>query len=452
MRKIYHEKRAHSRIKTKFDITDFKNLSEETVDISEGGLSFYSQEIITTTQPISLQINFPHKKIGLKTKVRLVWKKAFEDKPSLYGMEFVSLNKKQQLLLRKELIKNKIHPLVNNIDDNKIKRYLCRFFLKDILEYINEMENILISLKGRKDYSLEIEKEIERLNNCILLKGYCLELLISEKEIIQRIKDNFRELVGVWIYKGNIVKWAFDKPYGYPADHKIIELIYENKPISQGIGLYFDNIFLKSPYAVAIRLRKEHLKKLILKFIEECNLSNINILNFGCGSSREIREILTLLKSQSNIIFTCIDTSIDALSFSQQALSSNNYKNTSFKFINQSVLDIIKPTYPLDNLGKFNLIYSPGLGDYLPNRILKKFIYTLYQLLETNGKLIITHKNREKTFPPLFPDWLCNWKFVLRNKEEIINLIYNCGISNFSLSSESDHFNYIYYFTITKNK
>ncbi|MCM8773897.1 MAG: PilZ domain-containing protein [Candidatus Omnitrophica bacterium] len=421
-----------------------------SVDISEGGLSFYSQEIITT-QPLSLQISFPHKKIGLKTKVRLVWEKAFENKPSLYGMEFVSLTKKQQLLLRKELIKNKIHPLVTNIDDNKIKRYLCRFFLKDILEYINEMENILISLRGRRNYSLEMEKEIERLTNRLLLKGYCLELLISEKEGIQKIKDNFRQLVGTWIYKSNIVKWAFDKPYGYPADYKIIELIYENKPISQGIGLYFDNIFLKSPYAVAIRLRKEHLKKLILTFIEECNLSKINILNFGCGSSREIREILTLLKSQSNIIFTCID-STDALSFSQQALSSNTYKNISFKFINQSVLDIIKPTYPLDRLGKFNLIYSPALSDYLPNRILKKFIYTLYQLLETNGKLLITHKNREKNFPPLFPDWLCNWEFVLRNKEEIINLIYNCGISNFSLSSESDNFTYIYYFTITKNK
>jgi len=125
-------------------------------------------------------------------------------------------------------------------------------------------------------------------------------------------------------------------------------------------------------------------------------------------------------------------------------------KNVEFKFIKEDIMNLIKDESTAFLADRQDLIYSIGLIDYLPDRVLKKLIAILYQLLKNNGKLILTHKNREKTFPPIPPDWFCDWKFVPRNKEEVIKLIYTSGISEFSFSVESDDFEYIYYFTLTR--
>lgn len=121
-----------------------------------------------------------------------------------------------------------------------------------------------------------------------------------------------------------------------------------------------------------------------------------------------------------------------------------------FKFYKENVMNLIKNEYASKVLSRQDLIYSIGFIDYLPDRILKKLIYALYQLLQKEGKFILTHKNREKTFPPILPDWFCDWNFVPRNKEELTKLFYDCGISKFLLSLDSDDFNYMFYFTLTK--
>ena len=112
---------------------------------------------------------------------------------------------------------------------------------------------------------------------------------------------------------------------------------------------------------------------------------------------------------------------------------------------------LLKTENCLAEYGNQNLIYSIGLVNYLSNDEIKNFIDVFYKLLGPGGKLIFSHKNKEKTIPTLLPGWFCDMKAYSRNKEDVYKLIYNCGISDFSLSLESDDFEYIYYFTIKKN-
>jgi hypothetical protein len=352
--------------------------------------------------------------------------------------------------LRKETIKTQICGLLNGLKDHEIKRQISQFFLKDVFNYIGAIITLAPHLSKEGDYSLELESKLEHLNYQILLKGFCLEELVSEKSIMQLVKDNFRKLIGTWVYKGIIVKRAFEKPRGYPGDYKMLEIVYDNKPISKNIGMYFDNNFLKSPYATALRIRKDRLRALLQNYINEAKSTKIQILNIASGSCREIRELLPSLKTQNSITFTCLDWDEEALNFSKDALSKGRKKNIVFKFVKEDIMDIIRNKGPLQLYNKQNLIYSIGLIDYLPDRVLRKLIVALFQLLQEGGKLILTHKNREKTFPPIHPDWFCDWRFVSRNKDEIVKLFYNCGLSRFSVSIESDDFGYIYYFSLTK--
>jgi hypothetical protein len=267
---------------------------------------------------------------------------------------------------------------------------------------------------------------------------------------MQKAKDSFRHLLGTWAYKSAIMKRGFDKPRGYPGDYKMLEIVYDNKPISKSIGRYFDNYFLKNPYAVAVRIRKDRLREMLRDFFNETKLNKVNVLNIACGSCREIKELIPSLKTKNHITFNCLDWDDEALQFSKNVLLPIAPNNVKFNFIKEDVMNIVRGGHIVQSLEKQDIVYSIGLIDYLPDRILSKLICALYQLMQKDGKLILTHKNKEKTFPPVPPDWFCDWKFVSRNKEEVIALFHKCGMSNFSLSTEADDFEYIYYFTVTK--
>lgn len=443
------EKRNYPRIKTNLKVDILKNISGNSIDLSENGISFSSTETIVSPT-VSLEVCFPYEDFKFRTEARLVWKRNLENGSSLYGMEFVGLGEKEKTELRKKLIKTQISDLLDEIREPEKKNLVSNFFLNDLLTYMSEIIRVAQHLFREKEYSEEIERKLDRLNTHILLKGYSLEKLLLDKKIVQKVKDNFRYLIGTWFYKSIIVKHAFEKPRGYPGDYKMLERIYNNKPISKNIGVYFDNNFLKSPYAVAVRIRKDRLREMLQSFLNETRLNKLNILNIACGSCREIKELLPNLRTKNFITFNCLDWDADALKFSQDVLLPIAPKNITFKFIKEDVVNIVRNVSTVQSFCKQDLIYSIGLIDYLPDRILKKLTYALFQLLQKDGKLILTHKNKEKTFPPLPPDWFCDWKFVSRNKEEVIKLFYDCGMSGFSLSTESDDFEYIYYFTITK--
>lgn len=450
MNKIFEEKRQSLRLKTDFKVDVSKDSDGIAVDLSENGICFSSQDIISSPA-ISIQFRFPDISDKFKTEAKLVWKRNLDDGTSLYGVEFIGLNETQKAELRRELVKTQCQKLLGGINDTKTKSIITDFFLKDILEYINNVIKLISQMSLSDKYSEVLEKKLENLNTQLLLNGYSVEELLSDKRNKQKIKESFRQLVGSWVYKSVIMRRAFDKPRGYPGDYKMLEIVYDNKPLSKGVGAYFDNYFLKNPYAVAVRIRKDYLGKMLLSFLNGIkSKGGVSILNIACGSSREIKELISHLKNKSNITINCLDWDEEALQFSRDSLLSISPKNLHFNFIREDVLNIGKENSLVKPLGKQDLIYSIGLIDYLPDRILSKLIYALYQLLPKDGKLILTHKNKEKTFPPIPPDWFCDWKFVPRTKDEVIKLFHNCGFARFSLETDVDTFEYIYYFTITK--
>jgi hypothetical protein len=265
-------------------------------------------------------------------------------------------------------------------------------------------------------------------------------------------KENFRFLIGAWAYRSPMTKRAFDKPKGYPGDYLMLENVYNHQPLTkEGIGFYFDEYFLNSPYAVAVRCRKDKLRGFIEREIKQEALKNIKIFNIACGSCREITEMPFTLFRDKTITFTCLDWDEDALEFSRDKVKGFP-SNVKFNFIKEDIMNLIKDLAIVSSFEKQDLVYSIGLIDYLPDRVLKLFMQFFYGILKAKGKLILTHKNREKTFSPIGPDWFCNWKFVPRNKEEVTHLFYSSGIKNYSLSSETDEFNDIFYFTFTKLK
>ncbi len=380
------EKRSSARVKTDFAVSADKGFTGSAVDLCEGGMRLSSQDSIESPT-ITLTIHFPKSSGDFKTKAKLVWKREFDAGGAFYGLEFMTLSRAQKAYVRKMLIEAQITGLLGQVQDQGVREQIRNFFLKDMLAYISQIHELFTGYCGPESYSLKREEELDRWNNQILLKGYALGLLLSDEALMKNVKHDFRQLAATWIYKSTILEWAGQGKGACPLDFKMLESVYDNRPVSAGIGAYFDRIFLKSPFAVAVRSRKDYCRKILKEFFHERQLPECRILNIACGSCREIKELLPDLhmhhaadKTGSKAegftaSFTCLDEDPAALSFAEERLLSQSPHHVRFKFIQADFLN--SPTVGEDwrkKLGGQHLIYSLSLADYLSDVQLKKII------------------------------------------------------------------------------
>lgn len=450
MPEVFEEKRSYPRIQISLPVDLSNSIAARSTDISEQGACL-NCDCAVCGPAISLQIHFPNSQGLFTTEARIVWKRNGRQGRSSYGVEFIHLSAAQRQILREEIIRAQINGLLMQIEDLAIRAHICQFFLKDTLDYINEILALIDSMSRRTAYALDIEETIERANNRILLKGYALELLLDSPALMSQVKKYFRQLIQTWLYKSVLLKHTFCKHGVYPLDYRMLEIIYDNQPVSFGIGSYFDKSFLKNPYAVAIRKQKDYLKTILGDCIRDINSAQINILAVSCSSCRELREMLPDFAVAGELNITCIDEDDDALVWAQDNLRHRIPRNVHFNFAKEFINRIIADKASLARYGRQNIIYSMGIADYLPDEVLKKFIASLYNQLVAVGKLILTHRNAEKTFASILPDWFCDIKPFNRTHSHVASLFHECGISNFSLATQTDSFAYIYYFILTKD-
>ena len=449
MDQTFLEKRFSPRGKYELVINVFDNVLAEIIDISERGICFSAKENLAVGLEFECGIDFGSSSLDFHfCIVRVEYLE--KDKKFLYGAKYIGLQKEKCKMLRAILIETRIKHILNNVRDPLIKERISTYFFNDISGYLDDLDELQKEIAYKNDYDQMLGRKLASINDRIILKGNSLEEIIEEKKVKKAIKESFRFFTGIFAYKSIIVKRSFEKPRGYPGDYMMLENVYNNQIYSEDIGKYYDRYLLDNPYAVAVRCRKDKLKEMLHEFVSDNEeKSQIKILNLACGSCREIAELIPAIKYKKPLTFTCVDWDEEALKFSRQSFQALPL-NIKVELMNKDIIAMIKDRKEIENLGMQDLIYSMGLIDYLPDRILKRWIHFFYQLLPKNGKLLLTHKNREKTFPPLAPNWFCDWKFVPRSKEEVLNLLDGCGLTEFSLDMDVDDFMYIFYFTLTK--
>jgi len=358
--------------------------------------------------------------------------------PQISDSEFESFAKKASAII-KESDKN-IRPQVEN------------FFKKDVRQYHEDLSALFQKMAEGKSTSEEIEKRLTTLTNDLLLSGYALEGIV-DRVGMKKIKQLFRELTGCWFYQSPIMQMGYEKPRGYPGDYELFEIIYNGKPLAKEntVGFHFDKYFLNNAYTKAVRTRKNKMKNILQDLIENNTSSCLRLLNVACGPSREMRELLSdpLLASKANICFTGLDNDEGSLTFSKAALD-NLPPNITVRFLNENVLVLFRDSKYYDIIGKQDIIYILGLTEYLPDRIFKKLMHFLAQLLDDKGTLVITYKDKDIPFPSLPPDWLCDWAFIKRSKDDLLNAAEGLGLAKSSLRIEKEGTGTIFFFMLSK--
>lgn len=342
---------------------------------------------------------------------------------------------KKELFLKNIKFDSLLKKIIKKLKNKKKIRIIREFWQKNLCGYLKNLISLEQMINTKEIEEKKIFNRISMLNNNILKRADVLEKKIGDAQLIEKIKENFRIACGPWAYRSKIVKHAFIKPYGYPGDYELLELIYNNKPISEGIGYYLDLYFLNDPYAKAVRERKNKMRSMLINYIRRSGKRRIDILNIACGSTREWKEIIDTNPSifkNKKIVLSLVDYDKQALEFSKNHL--RGVKNIKLRSFRHNVLwYTIRSKKYKSYLNRQDIIYTIGLADYLPDKFLKKLINFLYSLLKKNGRLIIAHKDIDK-YKPLPPDWWCNWRFIPRNQNKFLNLIKESDIYNFRIS------------------
>lgn len=433
------------------------NIKGNIVNLNESGVDLVLESPLDGSLRLFLNIESTYDALNRAVPVELMWAAPKTKKREfLYGFRFLKLDAEQIFALRKLLYLNdnfmveQVNRIIKLTADPAITEKVRRFFIKELKDYLAKLVSLEreIYQKGPSKFG---QIKLNTLNDKILRKADKLEEIVGSSAILREIKRRFRLVVGGFVYQSVIVKRANDKPLGYPGDYELLEAIYNNQPVSEKIGRYFDKSFLSNKYAVAVRNRKEKMKVILSEFISRLSSPSVRILNIACGSCREIKELLSSLGvHKKRVTFECVDQDGEALDFAKDSLGKLP-RNMKIKFSKENILDIInKPSYYSGLIGKQDLVYSIGLADYLPDRILKKLIHFCFGLLSPGGRLIITHKDIDK-YKPLDPDWFCDWAFIPRNRGKLSNLVKNSGIDKFSIVLERDDSKIILFAIIGKH-
>ncbi len=322
-------KRESVRTELELPIKIGSDLEGQVFNLSETGLNFTLERALKPSESC-LKVKLSDGKI-LGANFQIAREKCLSEQNKYnYGVYFTGLKDGEIEMLRTVIIKNEIEDVVKKISDKNIQMEVTDFFTNEVKQFLRYLDGLQKSI-----YLWDLEKQNDADTSSHNLVGRGNKILdrIGDRRIANAIKKKFRKIVSVLPYKSPLMDQGLNKPYGYPGDFDVIEKIYNNKPLSDGVGKCFDLIFLENPYSRAVRSRKDKMKELLKKFIENFNSQKINIMNLGCGPCREIRELFIddNFTTDKNIFFSLVDQDKAALGFTEKTVGGK-FKNIKFNF------------------------------------------------------------------------------------------------------------------------
>lgn len=281
------------------------------------------------------------------------------------------------------------------------------------------------------------------------------DLMLFEKErlaegddvSVYKLKKMFIKKLRADFLYGEHIRWSLEKPFGYAGDYKIIDDMYRNDPQTNGFERLFDNYSQMSPAANAIRNRKQDIKKFISTIFKSRRGDCLKVMDLASGPCRDIKELLDELSpAAGQISIDCFDQDQGAIDYAKNLL--RDYPEIVTFYRQNAVRFALKKDVPQ---GKYDLIFSLGLFDYLDERIARHLIAALKKQLKKNGLLFIANFGEQYQNPSFyFLEWVGEWQLIYRSIEALKKIFLMAGFSDKDLRCESEQQGIIHY-VIAKN-
>ncbi len=192
---------------------------------------------------------------------------------------------------------------------------------------------------------------------------------------------------------------AFRKPRGYAGDAEMLDYIYSGEPpidtTSIGRSVFRGTTGL--PNGISVVERRDILSKKIDSIA--ASRSHPKVLSIACGHLRECQSSSAISKGLI-AEFVALDQDAASLEFVRREMTP-----LGVKVIQSSVLEIIRKRITFSG---FDFVYAAGLFDYLSNELGKRLFATMFEMLQSQGRLLIANfvpDNHGRGYMECFMDW-----------------------------------------------
>ena len=205
---------------------------------------------------------------------------------------------------------------------------------------------------------------------------------------------------------------AVDKPRGYAGDAVMLDYIYRpDRAQLAGMASIVHKATTSLPNAKSILWRRDYLAGLIYNRMRA--QPRAEVLSVASGHMREL-DTLREITTETNVRFTALDQDRDSI-----AEAKNTYGEYEIEGRAQSFAALIKRKAVTR---RYDLIYSAGLFDYLPDPTAVALIRAMVAHLKPGGLLSIGNFTRDshgRGFMAGFMDWC----LIYRNECDLRRLV-----------------------------
>ena len=276
------------------------------------------------------------------------------------------------------------------------------------LTFINEVVSVLRSETGE---SQEVQASIHRVFvECKRLRDH-----LGRDEWTKCVKQIRESELLSLVHQDPFTSRAFNKPRGYAGDAVMMDYIYgleENwqPPKSSFLGQGVFQYTTSAAASAGVRARREHIAE---KLDEVARYNDSpEVMAVASGHLREA-SMSSAVRRRKFGRFVALDADPESLLEVERSFG---------RFGVQSELaDIRKMLTGQMDFGKFDLIYSTGLYDYLKEKTAQKLSYHLFSMLKSGGKLVLAN------FLPTIHDIgymeaCMDWFLVYRDRMDMMGL------------------------------
>lgn len=254
---------------------------------------------------------------------------------------------------------------------------------------------------------------------CLRMEDY-----LRDPAEIKDAQSQFQEIIAPWFDQSWFMQRGKAKPRGYPGDFELLTGIYGGEPKSRGFGGYLDLYFLRSDLGRAVPARMAATRDYLNRQIA-MRSGDIRILNVASGPCQEYFSGLEM-DNAKRVSVWCVDNDQAALDFVQAKAESFTQPLPQLRFHKYNVLRMMSRQRNLDLFGQFDIVYSIGLLDYIPDQHLVPILDGLGVMLKPNGSLFVAFKDA-LGYDRAEYQWFVDWFFFPRYERECSELWRRAG-------------------------
>lgn len=259
----------------------------------------------------------------------------------------------------------------------------------------------------------------------------------------------FRQETDAWFQHSWIAQRSRTKPSGFAGDFEMLIKLYDQETSARGLGGYLDLCILNLPLACAVRTRLRAAREFLLGEMARRD-GEVRVLDVACGPCREYLD-WPERSGNSHMNIVAIDNDPRALEWVNAHVVPGLPPQIHLQATRYNALRTRSATATTRLFGKFDIIYSVGLFDYLPDEQLIPILAGLHDSLQDEGVMYIAFKDATRYDKTPY-QWHLDWFFFQRTEEDCLRLYEAAGFNPAALDVTRDETGIILNFVSRKDR